>query len=327
MRRLTFAEIDDLRTQYGKSVLLFITDRCPVGCAHCSVDSRPDSPMVTDYELFDEVLAGILDTPGIELVGISGGEPFVERRALPLAVSRLREGGKDVTVFTSGYWASGERCQPWIAAVLRQVGTVFLSTDSFHLGSVNRERFRRAAGFVADAGCRIVVQLLDQPETQDFVRETLTELYGADWERHADVNLIPALRVGRGRDVFQIQPRRPLDRWKPCRATKAPTIRYDGVLIGCCNEALILGAGPEELRRRARNRAEVSAALRSFETAPLLRAVAAVPMSMLAELPGLAELGDRPYDNICAPCWRAHDIVARDPRTSAAVAALAGMLP
>ena len=199
MRRLTFAEAERLRSTYGKTVLLFITDRCPVGCAHCSVDSRPDSPTVTDFALFTEILAGICSVAEIEAVAVSGGEPFVERRALPLAVRQVRDAGKATVVFTSGYWATGVRCQPWISDVLRLTGTVFLSTDSFHQGSVSRERFRRAAGFIADAGCRVVVQILDQPEVAAYAGAVLTDLFGTDWERHADLHRVPNLALGRGR--------------------------------------------------------------------------------------------------------------------------------
>ncbi|GFJ87164.1 hypothetical protein [Phytohabitans rumicis] len=277
MRRLTFAEAERLRGTYGKTVLLFITDRCPVGCAHCSVDSRPDSPTVADFPLFAEIVAGICSVAEIEAVAISGGEPFVERRALPLAVRQVRDAGKATVVFTSGFWATGARCQPWIAEVLRMTGTVFLSTDSFHQGTVSMERFRRAAGFIAAAGCRLVVQILDQPDVAGYAGEVLTDLFGPDWTRHADLNRVPNLALGRGRSVFQITTRHRLDHFTPCRMTKAPTIRYDGTVIGCCNEALVLGAGPAALRRQVRDRHELVAALRSLRAAPLLRAVATVP--------------------------------------------------
>jgi hypothetical protein len=320
MRRLNFTEIDQLRAQYGKTVLLFLTDRCPVGCTHCSVDSRPDSPMVTDYALFEEILAGIAES-AVPLVGISGGEPFVERRALPLAVRRFRDAGKDVVVYTSGYWAAG-RCQPWIADVLKMTGTVFLSTDSFHQGRVSMDRFRRAAGYLADAGCRIVSQVLDQPESLAFVRAVFTDMYGADWPRHADLVPTRLLSAGRGRDVFQITRRHPLAHFRPCDVAGAPTIRYDGVMSGCCNESVIMGEGPENLRRRVRTRAELRAALESFRRAPLLGAVATLPLIEIARLPGLGALSDRPYESICHACWRAHDMVDRDPRAAAILAGL-----
>jgi hypothetical protein len=327
MRRLTYADTQRLRAEYDRTVALFLTDRCPVGCAHCSVDSRPDSPMVTDYALFEEILAGIAAVPELSVVAISGGEPFVERRALPLAVGRLRDAGKDVIVFTSGYWASGPRCQPWIGTVLRQTATVFLSTDSFHQGRVSTERFRRAAGHVAAAGCHIVVQVLDETASIEYVRGVLVELFGPHWERHADLVPIQPLPYGRGRDVFQITKRHPLSAFARCGLTKAPTIRYDGVIIGCCNESVILGAGPAALRRRVRNRAEVVAALAALRSAPLLRAVAAVPLAELARVPGLGALTDRSYESICDACWRAHDLVDRDPRAAAALAGMTGGPP
>jgi hypothetical protein len=319
MRRLTYAETNDMRRQYGKTVLLFLTDRCPVGCAHCSVDSRADSPMVTDYALFEELVAGIAEAP-LPLVGISGGEPFVERRALPLAVDRFRGAGKDVVVYTSGYWASGPRLQPWIAGVLRQTSTVFLSTDSFHQGSVSRERFRRAAGHIADAGCHIVSQVLDETASREFVTSVFSEMFGADWERHADVVPTPPLPHGRGRNVFQITKRHVLAAFGPCMAASAPTIRYDGLVIGCCNESMIMGAGPEQLRRRVRSRADLAAALEWFRTAPLLRAVATVPLAEVGRLPGFTALDDRRYDSICQACWRAHDMLAEDPRAGVVIA-------
>ena len=84
MTRLTWQAIDDIRNERGRSTLLFITDRCPVGCAHCSVDSRRDSPTITDFELFGEIVEWLV-AQDHDVIGTSGGEPFVERRGLSLA--------------------------------------------------------------------------------------------------------------------------------------------------------------------------------------------------------------------------------------------------
>ena len=83
--RLTHAEVERCRRKPGESVLLFITDRCPVGCAHCSVDSRSDSPTISNFDLFAQLLDGICEQTDLQVVGISGGEPFAERRGLTLA--------------------------------------------------------------------------------------------------------------------------------------------------------------------------------------------------------------------------------------------------
>ena len=60
MKSLHFAEVENLRTIPRKSLLLFLTDKCPVGCSHCSVDSRINSPTITNGNLFKEILNGII---------------------------------------------------------------------------------------------------------------------------------------------------------------------------------------------------------------------------------------------------------------------------
>jgi hypothetical protein len=326
MWRPTYAQTQRLRGENGATAALFLTDRCPVGCAHCSVDSRVDRPAVTDYPLLEEILAGLVAAP-VELVAVTGGEPFAERRALPLAVRRLHEGGTGVVLFTSGYWARGPHCPGWIVDVLGRVGTVFLSTDRFHRdaagGGVDGDRFGRAAGFVAEAGCRLVVQTLDQPGEWEFAATVLSNVYGPNWSVHADLVLVPPLARGRGRQVFALTRRHPLAAFGPCATANAPTVRFDGRVTGCCNEDVAVGAGPAALRRQVRTRRELTAALASLREAPLLRAVRTLPLAEIARLPGLGGLTDHRYPSICAACWRAHDLTAADPRAAAAVAAAA----
>ena len=96
-------------------------------------------------------MAAICAQPNLTAVGISGGEPFVERRGLSLAVERLAAAGKDIVLYTSGVWASGEAPE-WIRGVLGQASCVFLSTDAFHAASIDDARFVRAARAIAEAG-------------------------------------------------------------------------------------------------------------------------------------------------------------------------------
>src|SRR5690349_10321921 len=106
MARLKLAEVERIRRSPGQSLLLFLTDRCPVGCQHCSVDSRPDSPSIEDFTLFEALLEGICNRPGLTTVGITGGEPFVERRGLVTAVEKFAAAGKQIVQYTSGVWAN-----------------------------------------------------------------------------------------------------------------------------------------------------------------------------------------------------------------------------
>src|SRR5690242_9306604 len=104
-RTLRFDEVNDIRYRRGNAVLLFLTDRCPVGCLHCSVDSRRDSPAVRDHALLRDIVGSLAGYERLSMVGISGGEPFVERRALSESVAALSAAGKHVVLYTSGLWA------------------------------------------------------------------------------------------------------------------------------------------------------------------------------------------------------------------------------
>jgi organic radical activating enzyme len=316
MRRLTLSEIEATRRVPGRSALLFITDRCPVGCTHCSVDSRPDSPRITDFNLFGEIVAGIAAIGSLETVGISGGEPFTERRGLPLAMREFTAAGKNVVIYTSGYWAAGNRYPAWIRQVLRQTSTVILSTDSFHQRSVGRERFARAVELCADAGCHIVAQVLDEAENVPFVEETMARILGQSWPDRADVSRITPLQAGRGRDVFQISRAHPVDKLSPCPLLASPTIRYDGAVTGCCNETVIMGGGPAALRARVKDGGALRTALDHFREDPLLRAIGTVRPEVLTALPLLDTLADRRFRDICGLCWQAHEVIAREPATT-----------
>jgi L-lysine 2,3-aminomutase len=95
MGALTLAAADELRSQPGRSVLLYLTDRCPVGCAHCSVSALPRGPRPGaggDPALLERLVDGLCGLERLRLVGISGGEPFGERRALESVTARLAAG-------------------------------------------------------------------------------------------------------------------------------------------------------------------------------------------------------------------------------------------
>ncbi|MET7333177.1 radical SAM protein [Nonomuraea sp. NPDC005650] len=308
MRRLTLADTDELRATPGATVVLFLTDRCPVGCAHCSVASRPDGPSITDRELFVELVAGIAATEEVRAVAVTGGEPFAERFGLRHAVRALSEAGKDVVLFTSGYWASAGPPRPWVRSVLRSVSTVFLSVDGFHLPFVDRDRVRSAMTAIRDADCHLILQTLGEPDPA---------LAGDS----AEVNVITPIPQGRGREVFRAHPYRPLVDLGPCPLVKSPTVRYDGTVTACCDEAVIMGAGPSGLRTTVRSRAEVPDALRAFRHAPLLRVIGSHGPRALVSLLGAGST----YRNVCGACWRAHRIVERSPLAERLVTAVAAL--
>jgi len=325
--RLDFEAIEEIRHTRGRSTLLFLTDRCPVGCRHCSVDSRRDSPTISDWDVFGAVLDWICDEPGLDVVGISGGEPFVERRGLELAVERLHDAGKRLVLYTSGVWATRPAPPRWIRDVLARSETVFLSTDAFHEEGVPDGVYVNAARAIAASGNWIVVQILDTPEMTERAHELLEAAFGPGWPEHAEVHANPPLTHGRGADVFRRTARFPGHAFPACAMLASPMVRYDGVVIACCNESVIMGRGPGHLRRRARTAPELSDAVAGFHRDPTLRAIEGAGPGALTMLPRFADLADREFSSICGLCWTMLDRVAKDERPDPLIEAVALTAP
>ena len=94
MKSLNWTEIERLRHTPNKTALLYLTDRCPVGCLHCSVNARVDSARPKNWRLFQEMVDALISLPDIETIGITGGEPFVERPHLTYALEQLSQRDK-----------------------------------------------------------------------------------------------------------------------------------------------------------------------------------------------------------------------------------------
>ena len=302
MMRLGLAEVEESRWVRGDSALLFITDRCPVGCKHCSVDSRPDSPRITDFVLFEQIVQGLAES-GCRIVGISGGEPFVERRGLLYAVRELDRAGKGVVVYTSGFWARRPKAPAWIEAVLDHCGCVFLSTDAFHQAGMGEERFCNAARAVVDRDVPLVVQVLDLETEVDRAQGLLAAALGPDWAATVEVNKVPLLPYGRAGEIYSVSQRRPVESFGTCRVARARVVRYDGVVSACCNEAVLMGGGPAWFRRRARSSGELLDVLGRFENDGLLKVIGREGVGRLADHPLAGDLGGREATGICGACW------------------------
>ena len=300
MSRLTHQHIERIRQTPGQSLLLFITDRCPVECAHCSVDSNPDSPTISDFQQFGLLIDAMGAMPDVQVVGISGGEPFVEKRGLQMAVDNLHAMGKSLVIYTSGVWGQAERAPAWIQNVLQKTSTVVLSTDAFHQAHVDPATVIHAARAIADAGVWLVVQTLHP----GMAKTLMEQAFGHDWPHHGELVSLSPLPNGRGALLFQ----RTLKHWAsdigPCALAVTPVVRYDGQLTACCNEDVIMGKGPQRLRQQLHSPTTLHTQLKQWRKDPLLGAVARIGPGLLLEHPQLEPLQNQRCSNACEVCWK-----------------------
>ena len=303
--RMTLADVSYDRSVPGRSVGLFLTDRCPVGCAHCSVDSRPDSPTLSNYKLFEETVGALAERSHLRSIGITGGEPFVERRGLTLAVDKLSAAGKCIVLFTSGVWAKRSVIPSWIRQTIRQTSCIFLSTDAFHSQTVNDEAFSRAVRCISNEGVWLVVQVLERDV--DITIEQLEHALGGNWSDFAELSRISPLPYGRGSSLFSFDEMWAADRFDYCRLAVTPLIRYDGVVTACCNEEVIMGKGSNRLRRKCKTSLEVIDAVDGFIQDPLMLILGNIGAGSIVSHPRYAHLKEEKFTSICHLCWAMQD--------------------
>ncbi|MHA6757812.1 hypothetical protein [Streptacidiphilus sp. PAMC 29251] len=294
MRQLTLTEIDGYRQARGRSALLYLTDRCPVGCDHCSVDARPLGPRITDRAQFARVLDLLCGTAALTVVGISGGEPFIERQGLVLAARRLTAAGKLIVPYTSGSW--GRNPPAWIDEILRLSSCIVLSTDAFHAARLPTASVINAARTIAAAGVWIGCQVLAGEHQQAAATALLVEAFGPDWTSYAELRPIPLLPHGRaaGRAAAP-----PTARGR-CTVAGTPVVRYDGHISACCNEVVATGGGPAGLRHHA----DTPGVLEHLAADPYLTALGTAGATALTRLPEYRDLAQTPVSDLCALCWR-----------------------
>jgi hypothetical protein len=290
---LTASDIARTRASPGSSALLFLTDRCPVECAHCSVGSLRGGRGITDWPRFTALVASLAAREAIQVVAVSGGEPFAERRGLIHAAQELHAAGKHLVLYTSGYFG-GTAAAGWAAEVLRRAETIVLSTDRHHRALVPDEAWLAAAVLARRSGAWLIVQTLEGEADQ--ARGLLHRAFGPGWAGWAEIEEQPGLSHGRGADWFPAPPAAGPGR---CGLVGTAVVRYDGTVSACCNETVIMGGGPARLRRTADSAPALDEALDGLAEDPLLWAIGAAG-------PAALETGS-PQGGLCAQCWRVLD--------------------
>lgn len=122
---------------------LILGFKCNARCAHCLWGDRLDD----GARMTDEEVRGYIDQgaalEGVNVVGFSGGEPFIFRRTMKEGMRHAwTQYGLPSGVSTNGYWGlTRERARAALAE-LQEVGLrqIQVSVDDFHLKDIPLER-------------------------------------------------------------------------------------------------------------------------------------------------------------------------------------------
>jgi radical SAM protein with 4Fe4S-binding SPASM domain len=184
---------DELRTIY-----LFLTRRCNLGCQHCYI--KGVGPLARDTDFDFPTIKKLIDQAlphGLKKVKVSGGEPLVHKDALTVLEYLGGLGLKEIVLETNGTLFR-EDTIPRLAAIRNL--TVFISLD--HIDELRHDTFREKAG--AFAKTTRVLQALGQSTVQSVVTTTA---YRDNYDKiPAIVDLVLGWGIKRHRTLLNIHP-------------------------------------------------------------------------------------------------------------------------
>lgn len=319
---MELAELMSLRPVPSAGLLLTVTGRCPLHCAHCSTAStmasrEPDAGRLLRF-------IGSFDAthhPGVLM--LTGGEPLLRPGLTAELATKARAAGTRSALLTGAYFAAAggsERTglgrtgsrrtgSPRAAipeAVMRAITAVdhfSVSVDAFHEREVPRANAFAVVRQALDAGVACSFHVVGHGPDDPYLADVTTGI------RRTFGNRVPMLvnslrPVGRAaswaaaRSAAVPGPRRVL----PCSMAAWPVVAADGTVLACCNQdAVDRRPAPAHLTVGHVAQDDWATVSERVRSSPVLRMIRTVGPSHLRDRYGAAT-GDGPRPGYCAGC-------------------------
>ncbi|GGQ87989.1 radical SAM protein [Kitasatospora griseola] len=234
---MELSEILDLRPEPAGGLLVALTRRCPLACAHCSTDSSMDSPDHPDRERRAQLLRFVRSfTPGSrpDVVLLTGGEPLLLPGLAYDLTRAAQDAGARVSLLSGLFFARGGGRIP--APILRTITALdhfSASLDAPHEREVPRADVFRVLAQALDAGVPVSLHLTgagpDDPYLADATAAVLREFGDRVPMLVNEVRAVGRATTGRTAT----------GPGGPCAMAAWPTVAPDGTVLACCNQRTV----------------------------------------------------------------------------------------
>ncbi|OCC07687.1 radical SAM protein [Streptomyces sp. PTY087I2] len=249
---MELAELVARRPFPAAGLLLGLTRRCPLSCAHCSTGSDLFTRQEPDAGQLERFVGSFTEENRPDVVMLTGGEPLL----LPALAERLstlaRAAGSRTALLSGMFFARGgalpggrsgalpgrrrRSIPPAVLRAIRSVDHFSASLDEHHEREVSRADVFRALHLVREEGVAVSLHLTGtggaDPYLADLTRAVEKEFGGqvpclvnevrpfgraASWARAARTGPDPAAA-------------------SPCSMAAWPVVAFDGRVLACCNQ-------------------------------------------------------------------------------------------
>ena len=235
------SELLRARTRHLGGVIVTLTLRCPLSCAHCTTNSTNRSPH-HDGRLFTDFFDRMTAESRPDVVFLTGGEPLIRPHIVTHAARRMRDLGGQTVCLTGGYFARQREIPDKVQTALLTCDLVMMSMDEFHAEEVTRSQLFAALRWVRDQGQDVALQLTARNADDPFILD-LVEHVKAEFDESVPMFTSLLGPTGRGADLMPVPSKRdePLTATPPplpCRWANWPVVASDGTVLACCNAEL-----------------------------------------------------------------------------------------
>jgi pyruvate-formate lyase-activating enzyme len=237
-QRVELAELIDRRPEPGAGVLVTLTQRCPLRCAHCSSSSTMDGSEPGAAALRDFV-ASFAGGPAPDVLMLTGGEPLLRPDLVADLAGTARRAGTRSAVLTGAFFARGGRTPERIRRAIDAVDHFSVSTDPFHEREVPLDDVLHLLREVLDRGVPASLHLTAAGPADPYVDAVVARVRRSLGQ--AVPMLVNTVRpVGRAAAWAGAGPVDAADgRVLPCAMAAWPVVAHDGAVVACCHQPVI----------------------------------------------------------------------------------------
>lgn len=296
---MELAELIGLRPVPAGGVLVTLTRRCPLRCAHCSTGSAPEVREEPGARALERFVSSFTAADRPEVMMLTGGEPLLRPRLVAGLARSARAVGTRTALLSGMFFARSRGLPEPVREAVRTLDHFSASLDVHHEREVSRAAVFRAVREIRDLGVAVSFHLTGTGEDDPYLADVT-----ADIERTFD-GTVPSL-------VNEVRPFGRAASWAspahgrpdgggalPCAMAAWPVVAFDGTVLACCNQDTVDHRPvPPHLRLGHAARDDWASVRARTLRSPLLRLVRTVGPAHLRQ----RWAPDAPAGSYCGDC-------------------------
>jgi hypothetical protein len=225
--------------RFHRAVYISLTQKCPIKCAHCFVESGPEREETSDLSEFRQWIDSLLNGPDMDILFFSGGEPYSHPRALRYGLERCAVAGRYSVVATSAFWAKDKDVAGRFLDHFPYPRCLCISTDIYHERFVPLSYVRTAAEVAQARGVHVTIQITKSPTGYVEFMERYEREVPYDLIAPSEIFIAEFSSVGRATSECRRAETADQDiPAAPCVWLGTPWLHEDGTLCACPNLAV-----------------------------------------------------------------------------------------